>query len=264
MAHLRKELYPAFKELAAFWDDYMTWDAVASRYVVEHSGSHEGWDDFNSGLDLGYIRTVHRTLIETSRVLGVDRAERARWQHILDTGSSLPTSTYAGTSVYTLAETIDPAHADFVVGDQPINLEGVVHPAESIQRPGNVDLTARGGIDWVHWGRTAVGEADRKAVASPSIGELATIGLGDPARRLRIHLGAWSAEGELTATLSDGSAPVWRGTFDAASGSAYGTAELRFAAASPQATLTITYQVGTSHSAAGDGNVTLHAATLDR
>ncbi|MGC5412979.1 hypothetical protein ACPXCX_56385, partial [Streptomyces sp. DT225] len=36
VSYLREELYPALEELAAFWDDYMTWDASASRYVVEH------------------------------------------------------------------------------------------------------------------------------------------------------------------------------------------------------------------------------------
>lgn len=129
--YLRKELYPALKELAAFWADYMTWDGT--RYTVEHSGSHENWDDFNPGLDLGFIRRVYTVLLEASVLLNQDARMRSEWQHVLAKLSAQPTGTYGGTSVYTLAEVVDPRHSPFVVHDQPINLEGVVHPAGVVQ-----------------------------------------------------------------------------------------------------------------------------------
>ncbi|MEV6013794.1 ricin-type beta-trefoil lectin domain protein [Streptomyces sp. NPDC051976] len=81
-------------------------------------------------------------------------------------------------------------------------------------------------------------------------------------QRLRVYLGAWSAKGKLTATLSDGSAAPYTGYFDSPSGSGYGLADLTFKAASIGQTLTIAYTVDTSYSGAGDGNITLHAATL--
>lgn len=62
--------------------------------------------------------------------------------------------------------------------------------------------------------------------------------------------------------LSDGSAPPWSGTFDSQSSNGNATAVLNFAAASEGQTLTVTYQVTVSHSADGQGNATLAAATL--
>ncbi|MEV6013286.1 ricin-type beta-trefoil lectin domain protein [Streptomyces sp. NPDC051976] len=81
-------------------------------------------------------------------------------------------------------------------------------------------------------------------------------------QRLRVYLGAWSAKGKLTASLSDSSTAVYTGSFDSPSGNGYGMADLTFRAASTGQTLTLTYVVDTSHSSAGDGNITLHAATL--
>ncbi len=77
-------------------------------------------------------------------------------------------------------------------------------------------------------------------------------------RTLRLYVGAQRAQGELTATLSDGSAPVydddslvnWQASSD-------GVYTLTYAAASAEQTLTVDWLM-----ANGDGQVRLQAATL--
>ncbi|NUW35602.1 ricin-type beta-trefoil lectin domain protein [Nonomuraea sp. SMC257] len=80
-------------------------------------------------------------------------------------------------------------------------------------------------------------------------------------QRLRIYLGAWSAKGKLTASLSDDSAAVYDGYLDSPSGNGYGVADVTYAARSDGQTLTVKYVEDTAYSGP-DSNVTLHAATL--
>ncbi|QKW17790.1 ricin-type beta-trefoil lectin domain protein [Kitasatospora sp. NA04385] len=80
-------------------------------------------------------------------------------------------------------------------------------------------------------------------------------------QRLRLYLGAWSAKGKLTASLSDGSTAPYTGYFDSPSGNAYGVADLTFAALSAGQTLTVQY-VETASYSGSNGNITLSAATL--
>ena len=85
-------------------------------------------------------------------------------------------------------------------------------------------------------------------------------------RYLKLYLGAWEAEGELTASLSDKSAPVVTSTFKKA-GTDYSERNIRqytleFLAASEDATLTIDWLVSEVYDADGWGNVTLRAVTL--
>ena len=72
------------KELDAFWRDYAVRDSSGKQWVFEHSAAHEGGNDVNPDLDIGFARRVERELIATSQVLDVDAEMRPLWQSFLD------------------------------------------------------------------------------------------------------------------------------------------------------------------------------------
>jgi hypothetical protein len=141
--YLQDRLYPLLKDLDAFWRDWMVFDGT--RFVIQHSSAHEGGDDVNPNLDLGFIRKVETMLLGTSQTLGVDAALRPVWQDVLDRLSAYPTGTVNGKEVYLIAETVDyhtPGKPNllFEPGNQPINMEGGVFPGENISIGGDPHL----------------------------------------------------------------------------------------------------------------------------
>lgn len=133
-AFLRTTLYPAMKQLDAFWRDFAVRDA-SGKWVFEHSSAHEGGDDVNPNLDIGFARRIEKELIETSRILGVDASMRPVWQSFLDELSPYPTEEVNGKTVYTIAASIKNNITNqglFEPGNQPINLEGLVFPGENL------------------------------------------------------------------------------------------------------------------------------------
>lgn len=81
-------------------------------------------------------------------------------------------------------------------------------------------------------------------------------------RTLKLYVGAWYAKGELTAQLSDGSAPTYTNvSVDATGGTSNYAYVLTYKAGSAGQTLTVSYTLKTNYNAPY-GNVTLQAATL--
>ena len=138
--YLQTQLYPLLKELDAFWRDFAVFDG--KRYVFQHSSAHEGGDDTNPNLDLGFARKVINTLLETSAILGVDANMQTTWQDFLAKLSAYPTGTYNGVTVFYTAEVINnPSLPDkFEPGNQPINMEGVIFPGEQCSIGGDANL----------------------------------------------------------------------------------------------------------------------------
>jgi hypothetical protein len=137
---LRNSLYPAMKELDAFWRDYAVKDPSGQHWDIAHSAAHEGGDDLNPNLDIGFARRVDRELIATSSVLGVDADMGPLWKSFLDRLSPYPTGTVNGKTVYYIAASIQNKsenHGLFEPGDQPINLEGLVYPGENLSIGGD-------------------------------------------------------------------------------------------------------------------------------
>jgi hypothetical protein len=161
--YLKNELYPHLRQLDAFWRDYMTFDGT--RYVVAHSSAHEGSVDLNPDLDLGFIRKVEGTLLQTSQVLGVDAALQPVWQDVLTKLSAFPTGTYGGKTVFLIAENVNGSTAitvTFEPGNQPINMEGAVFPGENVYVGGDPALLqiARDSLTQMNsWGVTAGGNS---------------------------------------------------------------------------------------------------------
>src|SRR5262249_28031837 len=128
--YLRNKLYPFLKELDDFWEAYMV--KSTKPYYVDKSSAHEGNDDRNPNIDLGFVRKICATLLEASKTLGVDEDKRATWQDVLDNLADYPTTSYNGKTVYAENEMSNGGPAAFHPGDQPINMEGAVFPGEQV------------------------------------------------------------------------------------------------------------------------------------
>jgi len=138
---LKTQLYPNVKAVDAFYRDYLT--TSGSRLVVAHSSAHEGSDDLNPNLDIGFLMRAEKFLIETSRKLGVDANLIPVWQNTLTKLAKMPTGTVNGKTVFLMAENINGSTSTsntFHPGDQPINMEGGVFPGENIYVGGDSTL----------------------------------------------------------------------------------------------------------------------------
>jgi len=132
---LRTELYPALKALDAFWRDFAVRNATGDQWIFEHSSAHEGGDDLNPNLDLGFARSVTRELIKTSQILGVDADMIPQWRQFLAQLAPYPTGTVNGKTVFYIAANVKNNIKNqglFEPGDQPINLEGIVYPGDNL------------------------------------------------------------------------------------------------------------------------------------
>lgn len=163
---LRAELYPATKQLDAFWRDFAVRDPATGKWAFEHSSAHEGGDDVNPNLDLGFARRVEAELIDTSKLLGVDAGMRPVWQRFLDDLSPYPTLQVNGKTVYAIAASINNKIKNqglFEPGDQPINLEGLVFPGENLSIGGDATQLqiARNSMQEMNsWGVTRGGNSN--------------------------------------------------------------------------------------------------------
>ncbi len=96
-AYLRDQAYPLLKDVALFYEDYLTWDAKANRYVLEPSVHFEallpgfaGWGR-NSLYELTMVRVAFGCALAAAEVLGTDREDQARWQKVLAQLPDFPT-----------------------------------------------------------------------------------------------------------------------------------------------------------------------------
>ena len=163
---LRDKLYPALKELDAFWRDFAVRDMTGAQWIFEHSSAHEGGDDVDPNLDLGFARRVAQELMETSKVLGVDESLRPEWQQFIDQLAPYPTGVVNGKEVYYIAASIKNNIKDqglFEPGDQPIDLEGTVYPGENLAIGGDAQQLqiARNSMEEMNsWGVTRGGNSN--------------------------------------------------------------------------------------------------------
>lgn len=163
---LRTQLYPALKELDAFWRDFAVRNPAGTQWIFEHSSAHEGGDDVNPNLDLGFARRVARELIKTSKVLGVDADMVPKWQQFLDQLAPYPTGTVNGKMVFYIAASVKNSIKNqglFEPGDQPINLEGIVYPGENLAIGGDAQQLqiARNSMEEMNsWGVTRGGNTN--------------------------------------------------------------------------------------------------------
>jgi hypothetical protein len=165
-AFLKTKLYPAMKELDEFWRDFAVRDATGKKWVFEHSSAHEGGDDVNPNLDIGFAQRIERELIEMSKVLDVDSEMRSVWQSFIDQLSPYPTGTVNDKVVYYIAAAVKNEIKNqglFEPGDQPINLEGLVYPGENLAIGGDaaqLEIARNSMLEMNSWGVTKGGNTN--------------------------------------------------------------------------------------------------------
>ena len=102
-AWLRRDGYPYLREVAAFWEDYLTLED--GRYVIRNDAIHEGsGKDMNPLLSLGLVRTLFTNLLAMSETLKLDADRRAKWRDILDRLSAFPVQERDGRTVFRYTE----------------------------------------------------------------------------------------------------------------------------------------------------------------
>ena len=90
---LLEELYPMMRDVAVFWENYVTFEN--GKYVV-YGATHEGIAGRNPILDVDACKYMLENTILAAKELGRDEEQTARWQDIIDHMSSVPTMLYNG------------------------------------------------------------------------------------------------------------------------------------------------------------------------
>jgi hypothetical protein len=162
---LSSQLYPALRELDAFWRDFGVRDPSGEHWIFEHTSAHEGGDDVDPNLDLGFAQRVEQELMETSQILHLDANLRPVWKSFSEQLAPDPQGVIDGKPVYFEAASVkgdsSPARL-FVPGDQPINLEGLVFPGENLAIGGDATQLeiARNSLEEMEsWGVTRGGNS---------------------------------------------------------------------------------------------------------
>lgn len=164
-AFLTSQLYPALRELDAFWRDFAVRDSSGERWIFKHTSAHEGGDDVDPNLDLGFAHRVERELIETSQILHLDANLRPVWKSFSEQLAPYPQGVVDGKPVYFEAASVKDDSSPkrlFIPGDQPINLEGLVFPGENLAIGGDATQLeiARNSLEEMHsWGVTKGGNS---------------------------------------------------------------------------------------------------------
>ncbi|MEV4509926.1 discoidin domain-containing protein [Dactylosporangium sp. NPDC049525] len=128
---LQNTAYPVLKEVAAFFQNWLEYDAATQRYNL-WSGPHEGLWGRNSSPDLGLLKYLLSALVDASVELNTDASLRTTWQNILSHLPPTPTTVYNGQTVFALADagTISGSDTRLIhPGDNTVNLE-FIHPGE--------------------------------------------------------------------------------------------------------------------------------------
>ncbi len=163
---LRTQLYPAMKALDAFWRDFAVRDPATGKLHFEHSSAHEGGDDVDPNLDIGFARRVAQELLDTSKVLGIDADMKPVWEKFLADLAPYPSGEVNGKTVYYIAASIKNTIKNqglFEPGDQPIDLEGTVYPGENLAiggDPHQLEIARNSMQEMNSWGVTKGGNTN--------------------------------------------------------------------------------------------------------
>jgi hypothetical protein len=90
--YLSEHIMPGLKEIAQFYEDYLTVTGKDGKYIFVPSYSPENWPAnsdgsptvINADMDIMVCREVFKHLIEASETLGVNSEEIPRWKAIID------------------------------------------------------------------------------------------------------------------------------------------------------------------------------------
>lgn len=101
-----KRIYPFVKQIAVFWQNYLTWEEEGQRFIIENDSCHEGSPDteMNSCVSLSLCRLAITLAIDLSAALEQDTDTREPWQNILKHLSPISTQEREGKEVFRYTE----------------------------------------------------------------------------------------------------------------------------------------------------------------
>jgi hypothetical protein len=120
-AYARK-IYPAYKQIAIFYQDYLKLDPTNTRYMMYNDAQHEGnaYPQTNGVMSLGLIRFFLQACIDISTELNVDPDFRAIWQDRISKLSPYPLQVRNGQTVFRYTEVGLDWNGGNVIGTQHI------------------------------------------------------------------------------------------------------------------------------------------------
>ena len=126
--------YPLLYELGEFYLDFVELESDG-KYHMNHVSVNEYGNDKDGAVELGFCKYVLDTLIKYRDLVEVPDSKAAEWENVADNLYEFPTRVYDGMEMYVLAEEINNSlkgNALINIYDQPIVLEGMVHPADGL------------------------------------------------------------------------------------------------------------------------------------
>ncbi|WP_307783572.1 glycosyl hydrolase family 95 catalytic domain-containing protein [Streptomyces spinoverrucosus] len=101
-ADYARKVLPYLKQVALFWENYLTWDEASGTYNIHNDAPQEGgvYPQTNSILSLGLVHLLFQGLVDMSKDLGVNDSLIPVWQNIDSKLAPLPTMTRNGQTVF--------------------------------------------------------------------------------------------------------------------------------------------------------------------
>ena len=121
---LLEELYPMMRDVAVFWENYVTCED--GKYVV-YGATHEGVSGRNPILDVDACKYMLRNTIFAAEEMGVDEDKIPIWQNILDNMSPVPTMEYNGKITICDVEGRTQNHTGNTFDNNPVTIQSVYY-----------------------------------------------------------------------------------------------------------------------------------------
>ena len=121
---LLAELYPMMRDVATFWENYVTYED--GKYVV-YGATHEGVTGRNPILDVDACKYMLRNTILAAEQLGTDSDRIPVWQDILDNMSDVPTMEYNGKTVICDVEGRTQSNPGNTFDNNPVTIQSVYY-----------------------------------------------------------------------------------------------------------------------------------------
>jgi hypothetical protein len=133
-----RKIYPFLKEVAVFWEDYLTYEN--GRYVSYNDNFWEvgpwmgkdwkkDYGDYNPTTTLGLLRMFFRGIIDVSEYLETDLDQHKTWTHILEHLSAIPLVDIDGKIRVKACEGGDGSGSRTKPGFGRVMMHGLVYPS---------------------------------------------------------------------------------------------------------------------------------------